>query len=389
MSSDATKPEAAAPSLASRALQGGVIEAFLAGALFLLSRLERPDYELIPLVLDLVIAAGAALSGRWAAIGAAVAGVGATAWLFVPWERPTLGLVATLVPLFAVVSRGRTRQGVWLTLWYLPVLLVVVSDLDAKGLTGVLFNAGFAVVLFSLVWITGWLIHRKDRRLSEAASEYEARLREQRLDLARDLHDTVAQTVTAMVVTTEGIKFRLDGHCPPEIQEDLDTVLRLGRQSITDLRGMLTVLRAADPPTQTGSAWQAQSVARALADQTAELQRRGFSVTSLVEGDPATLPPSVQECLSKLVVEAMSNMAKHATAGGHCSVVIEVTGAAVEAVFRNPCGSAPTPDGSTHLGLIGATERVDALGGTLVAERSDGQWTLTARLPVAAGRSAD
>ncbi len=370
---------------ASRALRDGVIEAFLAGAVFLLSRIERPDHALTSLTLDIVVAAGAALSGRWPMAGAIVAGVGATGWLFVWWERPTLGLVATLVPLFAVVSRGRTRQGIWLTLWYLPVLLVVVSDLDAKGVTGVLFNAGFAVVLFSLVWVTGWLIHRKDSRLDAATSEYETRIREQRLDLARDLHDTLAQTVTGMVVTTEGIKLRLDGNCPPEIQEDLETVLRLGRQSITDLRGMLNVLRTADPPTGTGSAWRAQSVARALADQTAELQRRGFAVTSLIEGDPDTLPPSVRECLSKLVVEAMSNMAKHATPGGQCSAMIEVTETVAEAVFRNPCGDVAGQANSTHLGLIGATERVEALGGTLDARRSGDQWILSARLPVAGG----
>ncbi|MGC3955584.1 MAG: histidine kinase [Propionicimonas sp.] len=372
-------------SLASRALQDGVIEAFLAGAIFLLSRIERPDEALVPLSLDIVIAAGAALSGRWATAGAIVAGLGATAWLFFPAERPTLGLVAALVPLFAVVSRGRSRQGLWLTLWYLPIVLVVVTDLKAKGLTGVLFNAGFAVVLFSLVWFTGWLIHRKDSRLDAATSRYEQRLREQRLDLARDLHDTVAQTVTGMVVTTEGIRLRLDGDCPPEVQQDLDTVLRLGRQSITDLRGMMSVLRAAEPGTSS-SAWRAESVARALADQSAELTRRGFRLSSRTDGDPDALPPSVRECLSKLVVEAMSNMAKHATPGGPCSVRIVVTGDAVDATFRNRCRDAGDQVDSTHLGLVGATERVAALGGSLTAERSGDQWVLHAHLPVAGDR---
>ncbi|MEA4944608.1 MAG: histidine kinase [Propionicimonas sp.] len=363
-------------------LSAGLLEVLLAAAVFLLSRLERPSDTAVPLVLDLVVAVGAASSGRWLVPGAVVAGIGVTGWLFVPWERPTFGLIAVLVPLFAAVARGRLRLAVVILCWYLPVALLTIAHWSTSGVAGIVFNTGFVVVVFGITWATGLLIHRLSAHLEKVTGEYQQRLVDQRLDLARDLHDTLAQTITAMVVTTEGIKLQLDDSATPEVAEDLETVLRLGRQSITDLRGMLGVLRSSEPDGQLVSAWRVTSIPHVLAQQSADLERQGFTVSTLVEGDPDVLPPSVRECVAKLVVEATSNMAKHATAGGHCSLMLGIEEDAVEAVFSNPFDQ-DAPADPQGLGLVGATERVMALGGKLTVLTSGGQWVLQARLPIA------
>lgn len=363
------------------ALESGLVEIFLAGAIFLLSRLARADSQPIPLALDVVMAIGAALSGRWMLSGGVITGAGLTAWLFVPWEQPTFGLLAALVPVFTAVSRGQLRLGLALTFWYLPVMSLAISDWTSDTAIGLLFNVGILLLGFGVSWLTGYVIGLERRRLEAATRKHEERLAEQRRDLARDLHDTLAQTITGMVITTEGIKRQLGGSCSPDVAEDLETVLRLGRRSITDLRGIMHILRTSTPGDRIVSAWRVAPVSSVLEDQSAELERRGFSVSTLVEGDPEALPPSVRECLAKLIVEASSNMSKHAAPGGHCSMMIEVSPVAVEAIFTNPCGKTGR-SAAAGVGLVGARERVEALSGQLAVLESSSLWTLQARIPV-------
>lgn len=355
---------------------------FLAGAIFLLSRIAQADNEPIPLALDLLLALAAALSGRWLVPGSVAAGLGLTAWLFFPEVRPTFGLVAALVPVFTAISRGRFRLGLTLTFWYLPVMVLAIKDWTSETLAELALNAGFLLLLFGITWLTGYLIGRERARLEVATRQHQERLAEQRRDLARDLHDTLAQTITGMVITTEGIKRQLAGTCTPDVAEDLETVLRLGRQSITDLRGIMHVLRTDAPGDRVVSAWRVASVPSVLAEQSAELERRGFSVSTLVDGEVESLSPSVRECLAKLIVEATSNMTKHAAPGGHCSMMIEVSPVAVEAVFTNPCGGKPVRGGTGGVGLVGARERIEALAGQLSVLESANLWTLRARIPV-------
>jgi len=367
--------------LGQKALREGVVEVFLAGAIFLLSRISQEDSAPISLALDVVLAAGAGLSGRWLVPGSVVAGVGLTTWLFFPWERPTLGLIAVLVPVFTAATRGRFRLGLTLTCWYLPVMLLAIKDWASDSAIELALNLGFLLLVFGITWLTGYLIGRERAHLEEATRQHQERLAEQRRDLARDLHDTLAQTITGMVITTETIKRQLGDSCPPDVAEDLETVLRLGRRSITDLRGIMHILRTDASGDRVVSAWRVASVPAVLAEQSAELERRGFSVSTLVEGDPESLPPSVRECLAKLIVEAASNMSKHAAPGGHCSMMIEITADAVEGVFSNT--SRPrAPGAAPGVGLVGARERIEALAGQLSVLESPNLWTLSARIPV-------
>lgn len=368
----------------STALDGGLVEVVLAASILVLSRIERPDDVVLPLVLDLVVTAGAAASGRWLIIGGVIAGVGLSAWLFVPAERPTLGAVAVLVVVFAAAMQGRFRVGVRLTCWYLAVMLIVISPWTASTLSVLLFNAGFVFVLFGLAWTAGWLLHQRDLKVDRVTDEFQAKLGEQRLELARDLHDTLAQTITGMVVTTEGIRVRLGQECPADVANDVERVLRLGRQSITSLRGMLAVLRAPDADEQAISGWMPQSVAQVLAQQVADLKDHGFTVSTVVEGDPDSVSPSLRICLAKVIVEATTNMAKHATPGGRCSIMIDMDATGIEALFSNPRPN-PTRQADTGgLGLLGATERVQAFGGHVQTRATDSQWVLTVAIPTSA-----
>lgn len=380
----AASPASRTARLMSVAFDAGLIEVMLTAAVLVPSRIEQPSAAPIPLVLDLVVAAGVAASGRWLITGGVIAGVGLSAWLFVPGERPTLGAVVVLVAVFAAVARGRFKVGFRLTCWYLAVMLVVITPWMPAELSALLFNVSFLVVLFGLAWTAGWLLHQRDAQVERVTGEFQARLAEQRLELARDLHDTLAQTITGMVVTTEGMRVRLGQDCPVEIANDIERVLSLGRQSITNVRAMLSVLRAPDADDQAASGWTPQSVPEVLTQQVADLKDRGFTVSTVIEGDPDTLPPSLRSCLAKVIVEATTNMAKHATPGGRCSIMIDMDAAGIEAMFSNPRSTATRQAEAGGLGLIGAAERVQAFGGQLQTRASGTQWVLTVTLPATA-----
>ena len=100
------------------------------------------------------------------------------------------------------------------------------------------------------------------------------------------------------------------------------------------------------------------------------------------DADLDSLPSSVRETLAKLVVEATSNMVKHA-GKGPCRLIIEVQDDTLEAVFTNRLRAGHRQDGGRPgLGLVGAAERVRAIGGELEATAASGTWILRAQLPI-------
>jgi len=151
-----------------------------------------------------------------------------------------------------------------------------------------------------------------------------------------------------------------------------------------DLRGMMETLRRNEPDRDEPQApWQISSLDEVLAARLAELREHRFPVTSHVDADLTALPESVRETLAKVVVEATANMLRHGDPSGPVSVMIETSDADVEAVFINrprPAGSArhDTP----QLGLVGARERVEALGGELEVTSESPAWVVRARIPL-------
>lgn len=82
-------------------------------------------------------------------------------------------------------------------------------------------------------------------------------------------------------------------------------------------------------------------------------------------------------------------MTKHAPPGAHCSIMVDMDSTGVEAVFSNPRSASSSRKAVGGLGLIGATERVQALGGELQTLASDDQWVLTVAIPSGTRTKAD
>lgn len=365
-------------------LRGGLLEAFFALVVFLISRLTGGHNSLVPIALDLIVAVGAALSSRHPMLGGVTAGAGATLWLLFPTVAPTFGMLGALVAVVAVLSNGRIRLAAGLTLWYTAAMTAVISLWTSANLQRTLVNLISLAAMLALAWATGLTILSLRRRAARADALAVGRLREQRLALAQDLHDTVAQAIAGMILEGEKAKSRLAKGDDPQTIEDLDLLLRLGRQSLRDLRGMMAVLRQEITDLGDSSVWQVSDARAVLDEQLERLKAGGFVTSALIDGDVESLPPSIQEWLGKLTIEAVTNILRHGQPGGHCSVMVEVRHDMVEAMFANPMRDDPHRQGghSERLGLTGARERAEALGGELEVLEATDRWVLGARVPL-------
>jgi signal transduction histidine kinase len=210
--------------------------------------------------------------------------------------------------------------------------------------------------------------------------------REERLELARELHDVVAHHITGIVVQAQAARIIADRH-PESLSATLTDIESAGNDALSAMRKVVGLLR--DPRDAGGFA----PTPERLADLVGRFAERGPSVQlRLPEADQKpSWPPEIATTVYRIVQEALTNVALHAPAAtnvtvvvddDHCEITVHVTDDA-------PAGS-PTPsrlpDGG-H-GLVGMRERVQALGGTLRAgPKADAGWAVTATLPLP-GRSS-
>jgi signal transduction histidine kinase len=237
-----------------------------------------------------------------------------------------------------------------------------------------------------------WVAARREvvAGLRERASqaEREQRIRadtargEERARIAREMHDVVAHRVTRMVLQAGA----LEVSAPDEATANAAAAIRVtGREALADLRQVLGVLR-------TGRTDDVLAPQPVLADLDALIQSArdtGVDVTRRHEGNPRRLPDSVERAICRVVQEALLNVRKHAS-GSRTEVVLRY-GETVDVEVSN--GRAPRQEDPalsdslprSGFGLVGLTERVSLLGGSLTARPSpDGGFRVRARFPASA-----
>lgn len=376
------------PSRFQRYADSGVLEAVFAALILLYSETFYGAPGVAPLtwpqfVVDSALCIAAGTSGRWPRGGGIATGVILMAMPLVHQGAPPAAVIAIVIPILAAGTRGLTRLRALLSVWYVAGASIL-SMPTASTSAGAVQTVLVWVILIGIAWAAGGTIHslvQQSERLSQQRIEA---VRSQRRSIARDLHDTVAYATSTMIMRAEQIKLR--GVDDPALAEDLDFIISTGRRSIRDLRGMMETLRRNDPSLDSeyeNSPWRIVSFAELLPQRIAELEAHGFQVNAQVDLAHQELPDSVREALGKLVVEATSNMVKHAPPPGPIRILIERHDDLVEAVFTNPLRPGrPAPREWDGFGLVGARERIEALGGELESTAASGTWLLRAQLPV-------
>ncbi|MFI6639291.1 sensor histidine kinase [Streptomyces sp. NPDC050504] len=336
-----------------------------------------------------------------------------------------MSLVGTLIVTFVRTgqSLGEADPDFDPGSWYVPLVSVFV----ALGLTAPPVLLGLYIGARRRLMES--LRERNDsleRELSLLADRAEERAEwartEERTRIAREMHDVVAHRVSLMVVHAAALQ-AVAPKDPAKAVKNAALVGDMGRQALTELREMLGVLRAADqvkaPPAASGAhagtggavplAAVAQAAAAAAAAASsgaqaaedgpclAELEElvdqsraAGMVVEMLVDGEPRTYAPEVEQTAYRVVQEALTNVHKHA-AGAKVRVRLAHRGDEVAMQVENgapgsdgAAGAARLPSGGN--GLVGMRERVQALGGVFVSGPTDaGGFRVSAVLP---GREA-
>jgi len=217
----------------------------------------------------------------------------------------------------------------------------------------------------------GAVVAAQTRRLADAASvraairERQAReaVTEERVRIARELHDMVAHSVTVMVIQAGAVRRRLDAGLGVDPQV-LRGIEEAGREAVGELSRTLGLLRgdAADTAPPVGL--------ERLDDLAAQVREAGLKVRVERTGPAIALPPAVDLSAYRIIQEALTNVLKHAGATtATVTVAPEDAGVRLTVVNDGPVAAAPGGGGQ---GLIGMRERVALFGGTLAAGPRDG-----------------
>jgi signal transduction histidine kinase len=207
---------------------------------------------------------------------------------------------------------------------------------------------------------------------------------EERLRLARELHDVVAHSISVIAVQS-GVGAHVAKTQPEEAAKALAAIEVTSRAALTELRRLLGVLRQEDEPQ--GDLAPVPGLAD-LDSLLAEVAKAGLAVRLQVEGRPAQLPAGVDLSAYRIVQEALTNVVKHAgPARAQVAIRYRDHEVMVEVTDDGRGAAAPTGDGRARVGhgLIGMRERVAVFGGDLeVGPRPGGGFRVAARLPLAA-----
>jgi signal transduction histidine kinase len=326
----------------------------------------------------------------------------------------------SLITAFLVAAAGGHRRAAWAVIVAGYACAVWLAPLAYGNPVG---SAQFALLL--LGWLAGLVLAAEVLRLARArtaearaARQLDARRRvsEERLRMARDLHDVIGHDISLISVQA-GVGLDLWDSHPEQARAALAAIRDVSKDALGELRAMLAALREADEDAPRAPA---PGLSR-LPELITLTRAAGLSVQNEVAGEPGPLPPAVDVAAYRIIQESLTNVARHAgraratvrlsyepgglaievsddggpagagaaappglgntdrgTGGGSAGIGTAGSGTAA----NGSAGSGNITSGSAGSGIAGMRERAAAVGGRLDAgPRPGGGFAVTARLP--------
>lgn len=233
----------------------------------------------------------------------------------------------------------------------------------------------FGVVAVAMRQWKGRVVEAEQRAIeAERGREETARRRaaEERLRIARDLHDSLTHSISVIKVQS-GVAAHLARKRGQDVPDAILAIQEASSEAVRELRATLEVLREKD--TNTGSGIDRIP---SLVERT---RSTGLISTVRISGKPRGLAGDVDRTAYRIVQEALTNVTRHAEA---TSATVELAYGADLLTVRVDDDGVGTPDGEPvpGLGLVGMRERVSALGGKLTAgARPGGGFRVCAEIP--------
>ncbi|MEU8890077.1 histidine kinase [Streptomyces sp. NPDC048442] len=327
----------------------------------------------------LLVAGGLALAARSRAPVPvlAVTGLCALGYQAAGFDVPA---VAYLFAVYAAVRAGhRTLTLVASVLLLAALPLAALASLHDTGAAFAQARGALEIAWLIAAGAAGEALRQAERRADEAerTREETARRRadEERLHIARELHDSLTHQISVIKVQAEAAVHVARKRGEP-VPAALLAILEAGREASRELRATLEALRDDDSSPPHGLDHVADLVERA--------RSTGLDATLTIEGQRQDVPAAVERTVYRIVQESLTNIARHAAATT-ASVRIDYRQDALTVrVDDDGRAAAPATAPTSGVGLLGMRERVTALGGRLRAEpRGEGGFTVQAELPVA------
>ncbi|MGW1279293.1 sensor histidine kinase [Streptomyces tsukubensis] len=264
-----------------------------------------------------------------------------------------------------------------------------VTMLVALLLTALLFHDGpvgkalaQARHALEIAWLiaafaAGEAVRQAEERadVAERTREETARRRadEERLCIARELHDSLTHQISIIKIQSE-VAIHVARRRGGPIPEALLAIQEAGREATRELRATLEALRDDETAPPRGIDHIPELVKQA--------NKAALEVTLTVEGRPTDVPTAVSRTAYRIVQEALTNIARH-TGAATASVRIDYRADSLAVHIDDDGKATLTAIPQSGLGLVGMRERVTALGGRLCAQPApEGGFTVQAELPV-------
>jgi signal transduction histidine kinase len=336
-------------------------------------------WSLVPIILPLVvIQAGALWWRRSHPVPVLVVVVAATLvwWVTVPSREPGSPALPFAVYAVSAYDSGRVRlwvAGIAIAMIAAAIVLLILGNFP---ITRDLLPAAATSLV---AWVIGDYMRSRRRfaadMLAHQDQERAQAAEEERLRIARELHDVVAHNVSAMAIQAGAA--RVAG---TDSKEALAGIEQSARDTLSELNKLLGVLRKTGdaPLTPQPTLSDAETLLRPA-------REAGLQTAFRVTGDRKELPAAVELSAYRIIQEAVTNVLKHANAS-RVEVTVDYGATALNLTIADN-GSGPanaSPNGSGH-GLIGMRERVELFGGDLSTGSSSlGGFVVRATLPVKA-----
>ena len=288
-----------------------------------------------------------------------------------------IGLLAVLLPfsLFSLSTYGTRRQG-------LVGLVASVLCFVGLGLAGVPDLRAIDLLLSIALLVAAWALAEALRsRRDHQRDRMRAAVTDERLRIARELHDVVAHSMSLIAVQA-GVGAHVLRTDPAAAQQALEVIAEYSRRALEQTRSMLGVLRE-ESEVGTRAPTQGLDDLPALVD---DVRVAGLDVTLVRSGDVPDLDAVVSLAAYRIVQESLTNVIKH-SAADTATVTLTTSQGTVEVAVTDPgpARGAQRADPSGH-GLIGLGERARLVGGALTYGALGVGFGVRATLPTGAGR---
>ena len=282
----------------------------------------------------------------------------------VPGRRSVYALAGSVYPIGVISFNALTYDG--------PVSLVTTFIV-----------VGLWTLLSLAAWSAGRALLNNDHQLVTERRWAEEALDEatatERLRISRDLHDSVAHSMTAIVLQVAGVRTVLkSGKDGVDVDKVLEDVQSTAEQSMRELHRLLGMLRSAE---HNGSSDRPHSIAD-VAELVASARASGLEVEEHATGRERPLDPSISHAAYRVVQESLSNAMKHAGTGAKVELGIDWSSSELVLTVRSISGLIKKPGVSGGYGLLGLRERISVSGGTLDHGATSNGYLLKATLPV-------